>query len=224
MTGMGGSPAVFCSYGTRQGFVLAMADILILAAHPDLAHSRVTRSVMRQAEALLESCSIALHDLYALYPDYDIDVAREQQALAAARVVVWVHPIHWYAMPPLMKLWLDEVFTFGWAYGPGGQALHGKALWLVTSTGGGEDAYQDSGHHGHAFEAFLLPYVQTARLTAMCWMPPLVLHAAHRASDEVLLAHAAAFASGLKAALDYTAPEDVRAAVVLAGDRPEVEG
>ena len=39
-------------------------------------------------------------------------------------------------MPPLMKLWVDDVLTFGWAYGPGGTALNGKDLWLVASTGG----------------------------------------------------------------------------------------
>ncbi len=63
---------------------------------------------------------VEVRDLYALYPDYLIDVAAEQAALAPARLVVWQHPIHWYGMPPLMKLWLDEVFAFGWAYGPGG--------------------------------------------------------------------------------------------------------
>ena len=76
---------------------------------------------------------LEVRDLYALYPDYLIDVAAEQAALAAARLVVWQHPIHWYGMPPLMKLWLDEVLAFGWAYGPGGTALRGKDLWLVAT-------------------------------------------------------------------------------------------
>ena len=39
-------------------------------------------------------------------------------------------------LTPLLKLWVDEVFAFRWAYGPGGRALVGKDLWLVTSTGG----------------------------------------------------------------------------------------
>jgi glutathione-regulated potassium-efflux system ancillary protein KefF len=100
-----------------------MRDILVIAAHPHRAHSRVTAALMAQAEA---HPRVVLHDLYRRYPDYTIDVAAEQAALAAARLVVWLHPTHWYAMPALMKLWLDEVFAFGWAYGPGGQALAGR--------------------------------------------------------------------------------------------------
>ena len=42
-------------------------------------------------------------------------------------------------MPPLQKLWLDEVLRYGWAYGPEGTALRGKDVWLVASTGGPAD-------------------------------------------------------------------------------------
>jgi glutathione-regulated potassium-efflux system ancillary protein KefF len=100
-------------------------------------------------------------------------------------------------MPPLMKLWLDEVFSFGWAYGPGGSALRGKDLWLVTSTGGDEAAYHPAGHNRHFLDDFLLPYEQTAALTGMRWLPPMVLHAAHRIADADLAAHAGVFADRL---------------------------
>jgi len=142
-------------------------------------------------------------DLYARYPDYDIDVAAEQSLLARAGLVVWLHPIHWYAMPALMKLWLDEVFAFRWAYGPGGDALHGKDLWLVTSTGGTEDAYRPDGHNRYFFDAFLPPYEQTAALAGMRWLPPLVLHGAHRAGDAAVQAHAAVFADRLASYPDW---------------------
>jgi glutathione-regulated potassium-efflux system ancillary protein KefF len=90
-----------------------------------------------------------------------------------------------------MKLWQDEVLGFGWAYGPGGRALRGKALWLVSSTGGAAEAYRPEGTHRHVLDDFLLPYRQTATLTGMRWLPPLVLHGAHRADDAALQSHAA---------------------------------
>ncbi|MGD9834698.1 MAG: NAD(P)H-dependent oxidoreductase, partial [Piscinibacter sp.] len=98
------------------------AEVLVLVAHPQMEQSRVNRAMMRAAGALAaaQPQRVEVRDLYALYPDYDIDTAAERARLAAARLVVWQHPVHWYAMPPLMKLWLDEVLTFGWAYGPGG--------------------------------------------------------------------------------------------------------
>jgi glutathione-regulated potassium-efflux system ancillary protein KefF len=174
-----------------------MSDILILAAHPQQAHSRVTRTLM----AALQNAAVpgvALRDLYALYPDYVVDVEAEQAALQTARLVVWLHPVHWYSMPPLMKLWLDEVFSFGWAYGPGGHALRGKDLWLVTSTGGPEESYRPDGYNRYFFDAFLHPYEQTAALVGMRWLPPLLLHGAHKVSDADLASHAALFVQRLR--------------------------
>lgn len=173
-----------------------MADILILAAHPTLEHSRVTRALMQAVPR--EAGRIELRDLYARYPDYYIDVAAEQAALQAAKLVVWLHPVHWYSMPPLMKLWLDEVFAFGWAYGPGGEALRGKHLWLVASTGGPEASYRPDGYNRYFFDAFLHPYEQTAALVGMVWLPPLVLHGAHRADEAHIAAHAQTFVEKLR--------------------------
>ena len=173
-----------------------MADILILAAHPTLEHSRVTRALMQAAQ--VETPRVALRDLYALYPDYYIDVAAEQAALADAQLVVWLHPVHWYSMPPLMKLWLDEVFAFGWAYGPGGSALRGKHLWLAASTGGPEQSYRPDGYNRYFFDAFMHPYEQTAALAGMLWLPPLVLHGAHRADDAAIAGQARTFVEKLR--------------------------
>ena len=195
-----------------------MADILVIAAHPQLAHSRVTRTLM-QAAAQADPARVAVRDLYALYPDYDIDVPAEQVELLPARLVVWLHPVHWYSMPPLMKLWLDEVFAFGWAYGPGGVALRGKDLWLAASTGGPDESYRPEGYNRYFFDAFLHPYEQTAALAHMRWLPPLVLHGAHRVDEAALAAHAELFADRLRswphwpelADLEPAAPCDVPA-------------
>jgi glutathione-regulated potassium-efflux system ancillary protein KefF len=195
-----------------------MAQILVIAAHPQLDHSRATRTLM-QAAARLDPARVAVRDLYALYPDYFIDVSAEQALLAQAQLLVWLHPVHWYSMPPLLKLWLDEVFTFGWAYGPGGRALVGKQLWLAASTGGPEASYQPDGYNRYFFDAFMHPNEQTAALCGMRWLPPLVLHGAHRADQAALDAHAAVFAHRLQTwpawpeldELDDTLPCDVPA-------------
>ncbi|MEP7282286.1 MAG: NAD(P)H-dependent oxidoreductase [Rubrivivax sp.] len=172
-----------------------MAEIVVLVAHPQIQQSRVTRALMRRAAAL--GPAVDVRDLYALYPDYWIDVDTEQAALRDARLLVWLHPVHWYGMPPLMKLWLDEVFTFGWAYGPGGDALRGRDLWLAASTGDAQDSYGPHGYNRHFFDAFLPPYEQSAALCGLRWLPPLVLHGAHRADEAEIEAHASVFADRL---------------------------
>jgi len=173
-----------------------MADVLVLAAHPNLENSRVNRELMRAARALGER-HVEVRELYALYPDYLIDIEAEQAALAQARLVVWQHPIHWYSMPALMKLWLDEALSFGWAYGPGGTALKGKDLWLVASTGGPQDSYRPDSYNRYFFDAFLPPYEQTAELCGMRFVPPLVLHGAHRVTEAELESHSRLYTSRL---------------------------
>ncbi|HSI58782.1 MAG TPA: NAD(P)H-dependent oxidoreductase [Ideonella sp.] len=179
-----------------------MAQILVLTAHPQLEHSRINRTLQRAARKLPPD-RIEVRDLYALYPDYLIDIEAEQRELAQAQLVVWQHPLHWYGMPPLMKLWLDEVFAFGWAYGPGGGQLHGKDLWLVVSTGGNEDAYRPAGHNRHFIDAFFTPYEQTAALAGMRYLPPLVMHGAHQVSDAAIQAHAELYGQRLASYPDW---------------------
>jgi glutathione-regulated potassium-efflux system ancillary protein KefF len=204
-----------------------MAEILVIAAHPEVEHSRVNRALLHALQGPpLGAARVELRDLYALYPDYLIDGAAEQAALAQARLLVWLHPVHWYSMPPLLKLWLDEVFAFGWAYGPGGRALAGKDLWLVASTGGPEASYHPSGYNRYFFDAFLPPYEQTAALTGMRWLPPLVLHGAHRVGEAALAEHVRTFVERLASWPRWPELQDLQAATnceVPADARPALE-
>lgn len=178
---------------TTEG--LSSSSVLVLAAHPRWRDSRVNSRLLAAARQVAQ---VRVQDLYASYPDYDIDVPAEQAAAASARLLVLLHPVQWYSMPALLKLWLDEVLTYGWAYGPGGTALQGKDLWLVATTGGAESSYHPQGYNRYFFDAFLPPYEQTAVLCGMRFLPPLVLHGAHRAGEKAVAQHVAVFTDRLR--------------------------
>jgi glutathione-regulated potassium-efflux system ancillary protein KefF len=186
------------------------SDVLVISAHPQLEISRVNRALQRAARGVAR---VEVRDLYALYPDYLIDIAIEQAALARAQLVVWLHPIHWYHMPPLMKLWMDEVLAFGWAYGPQGNALRGKDLWLVASTGGPEDSYQPTSYNRYHFDAFVPPYEQSATLCGMRFLPPMLIHGAHRIGPHELAEHAALLAERLQTYPQWPELENMDACV-----------
>jgi glutathione-regulated potassium-efflux system ancillary protein KefF len=158
--------------------------IRVLVAHPYPDRSRANRAFMRAIEGLdgVELCS-----LYDRYPDFSIDVEREQEALVAAKAVVWQHPIYWYSVPALLKLWFERVLALGFAFGPGGTQLQGKHCLWVTTTGAHAEAYAPGAMHGHRFEAFVPMVSQTARFCGMHWHEPIILHGAHRISDEELV-------------------------------------
>ncbi len=169
--------------------------IYVVAAHPHWSTSRVNAAVLRAVRA---QAGTLVNDLYASYPDYDIDVELEQARLAAARLVVLQFPVHWYSVPPLLKLWLDAVLTLGWAYGRSGTALQGKDLWLVASTGGPQQAYAADGYNQRPIDDYLLPLRQVARLCGMRWLPPLVLHGANGVSQARIAEYATQVAERLR--------------------------
>jgi glutathione-regulated potassium-efflux system ancillary protein KefF len=199
-------------------------SIYVIAAHPDWRNSKINRRLFAQAQTA--NPRVVVNDLYGSYPDYFIDIATEQRRLAAAKLVVLLHPIHWYSMPALQKLWLDEVLTFGWAYGrPEGQpsALHGKDLWLVATTGGSESAYHPQGYNRYFFDAFLPPYEQTATLCGMRFLPPLLLHGAHARPEAEVDAHIAVFGARLQSYPHWPELDDLDACptcIVPTTERP----
>jgi glutathione-regulated potassium-efflux system ancillary protein KefF len=174
------------------------ARVVVIYAHAEPQRSRVNRLLADAARALP---GVVVQDLYATYPDFYIDAASEQALLADAQLVVLLHPIRWYAMPSLLKEWIDVVFEAGWAYGQGATGLKDKACLLAVTTGGSEAAYSSDGIHGRPFADFLPPYEQTARLCGMQWQTPLVLHGAHHASEQDIAAHVDQFRLRLAAFL-----------------------
>jgi glutathione-regulated potassium-efflux system ancillary protein KefF len=157
--------------------------ILVILAHPYPSRSRACAALV---EAVRSMGDLEVRSLYDLYPDFDVDRAAEQAALARASLVVWLHPIFWYTVPALMKHWMDDVLVRGFAYGPEGSKLAGKDLLWVPATGGDDAAYSAAGRHNHAFSAFTPGIEQSARYCGMNWLEPFVLHGAHEISDEAL--------------------------------------
>lgn len=173
------------------------SSVLVVLAHPAWHRSRVHRRLAQAARALAPAHPVEVCDLHGLYPDYAIDARAEQERLLRADLIVWQHPIHWYGMPALMKLWVDDVLAHGWAYGHGGTALRGKSLWLVTSTGAPAQAWHPQGYNRRPFADFLPPYEQIAALCGLRFLPPWVLHGAAQIDDATLDHHAQDYAHRL---------------------------
>jgi putative NADPH-quinone reductase len=100
------------------------------ASESAISESAISESAASDGEN--SQVKITINQVYSEYPDGVINVAREQQLLEAHDRIVFQHPFLWYSVPALMKQWMDDVLTYGWAYGPGGTALHGKDWVSVT--------------------------------------------------------------------------------------------
>jgi glutathione-regulated potassium-efflux system ancillary protein KefF len=168
--------------------------ILVIYAHP---HPRRSIAGAALLGAVRDLDGLTVHSLYDRYADFAIDADAERERLSKVRLVIWQHPLYWYGVHALMKLWLEEVLVRGWAYGDGGTALAGKDCLWVASTGATSDAYSPGGKHAHAFEAFQPAVEQTARFCSMNWLPPIIVHGAHLVGHDVLESHASAYRARL---------------------------
>ncbi len=189
----------------------ARRRILVLFAHPSLARSEANAPMLAAAQAL---DGVSCVDLYAEYPAFEIDIEREQRRLLDHDVVCFQHPLYWYSTPAILKEWQDLVLEHGFAYGPGGTALHGKLFFCACTAGGPEPAYRADGYNHFTIRQLLQPLEQTAYLCGMTYLPPLALFGARAAvRDGRLNAHVADWVRLLAALRDGRL--DIHAAAAL---------
>lgn len=155
--------------------------ILVLFAHPALGRSEVNADMAQAANA---TEGVTLVDLYAEYPTFEIDIDREQKRLLDHDVVIFQHPLYWYSTPAILKEWQDLVLEYGFAYGAGGDVLHGKIFFSALTAGGDQEAYQKTGQNLFTIRELLQPLEQTANLCQMIYLPPFVLFKARSAREE----------------------------------------
>lgn len=151
--------------------------ILILFFHPLFEKSSANKILVRN---IPKSENITFHDVYEEYPNFDIDIKREQLLLSHHDIIIWQHPIYWYNCPALMKQWIDMVLVYGWAYGKDGKALENKPIFQVITTGGKKESYCKAGYNGNKISSFLKPFNQTAKTCNMEYLPPFVVHGTYK--------------------------------------------
>ncbi len=164
-----------------------MKNILILFAHPAYHKSKINKKLIETVENME---GVTVNNLYNNYPDFFIDVKKEQKLLVEHDVIVWHHPFYWYSAPAIIKEWMDLVLEHGFAYGKHGKELEGKMAFSVISTGGKKDVYCKEGLNHYTINQFLAPFHQSALLCGMKYFPPFVVHDSHTIKDDVISEHA----------------------------------
>jgi putative NADPH-quinone reductase len=156
---------------------------LLLLTHPDLAVSRANRALFAGLNALP---GLEVAELYALYPNEQINVAVERERLLRAGRLVLQFPLYWYSTPPLLKRWQDAVLTPLFYQEPDIAALTaGLPVLAATTTGGPSASYQPDGTAG-TIEALFAPLKATARKCGWLWQEPFALHDVRNLDDAAL--------------------------------------
>lgn len=151
-----------------------MKNTLIIIAHPNYKNSTANKIIV---DSLIDNIkNYDVHNLSELYPNFNIDIKKEQDALVKADHIIFQFPFYWYSVPPILKQWIDIVLTYGFAYGEGGDKLKGKSFIVSTTTGTPLEAYKSDGANKYTMEEFLYPIKQTAKLCLMNYIAPVYSH------------------------------------------------
>lgn len=133
---------------------------LIIVTHPHIEKSLVSKRWIAELNKHPEKYYV--HELYKAYPDGKIDVEKEQRLIESFDRIVFQFPFYWFNCPPLLKQWLDEVLTYGWAYGSkSGYKVGRKKIGLAISAGIAEADYRPGAKYKYTMETLTTPFELT---------------------------------------------------------------
>lgn len=148
---------------------------LVIVSHPYPDQSHAIKTL---ANSALDIKDVTVRNLDNLYGSdvTAIDVAAEQAAYEGMDRIVFMFPIHWFNLTPMLKAYLNEVWTYGWAFGPDGDALKGKEMLVVTTAGASAHMYSKQGLVECTLEEVLTPMKASALYVGMTYLAPLYFY------------------------------------------------
>ncbi|WP_027385775.1 NAD(P)H-dependent oxidoreductase [Chryseobacterium gregarium] len=148
--------------------------VLLILGHPDIEKSLANKTIIENLKD--SSLELEIRDLSKLYPDFNINVKAEQEALLKHQTVIFQYPLYWYNMPAILKHWFDQVFEYQFAYGSQGDKLKGKHFIPSFTVGAPESEYHTLGEHHFRVYEFCKNMQQTAYYARMKYVDPFYFH------------------------------------------------
>lgn len=118
-----------------------MKKTLVIFAHPYFEYSSANVDLIKVYE---NKNNIAFKDLYEEFPDFHIPTFRERKRIREYGRLIFHFPLIWFSIPPLLKLWIDEVFDMTWN-AQINHPLQNKDAIIIVTIGGREENYRKNG-------------------------------------------------------------------------------
>lgn len=172
---------------------------IVFFAHPNFEKSRLNKSLIQEVSKYPE---IKVKNLYESYGkltfDSHINPKEDQKLIENNDKIIIQFPFQWYSTPPLLKQWIDDVFSSGWAYAIDNPKTAGKQLLVAITTLGQSKDYAPSGYNNYYVSEFLNQFIQTAKLCKMTFSGAFFVHGARVITEAELVTKAKEYIAFIK--------------------------
>lgn len=172
-----------------------MKNTLVVFAHPYLEHSN---SNVELINFYVRHQHFTLRDLYEEYPDFHIAAFRERKRLRNYERIIFQFPIIWFSIPPLLRLWIDEVFDREWLKEGVENPLEGKEVFIVVTTGGKERSFSKEGTYKYTIDELISGLIVSLNVFNAEIKNIKVVYEANKLSKKEIILHKREFAELLE--------------------------
>lgn len=158
---------------------------LVIVSHP---YPEASNSIKALENTIQGLSHVTVRNLESRYGNdiTQFDVAAEQAAYHEAERVVFMFPVHWFNLTPMLKAYMNAVWNYGWAFGPNGVALKGKEMLVITTAGATAFTYSKEGIINSSMDEVLTPLKASALYVGMSYADPIAFYEAMNPSAEKL--------------------------------------
>lgn len=159
-----------------------MKKTLVIFAHPYFEYST---SSVELIKVYNDVENLTFKDLYEEFPDFHIATFRERKRIREYERLVFHFPLIWFSIPPLLKLWIDEVFDMTWTMKTD-HPLQNKDAVIIVTIGGKEENYTEGGMYETTIEELLKSLTLSLKVNQIDVKELITIHNADDSTKEVL--------------------------------------
>lgn len=163
-----------------------MKKTLVLFAHPYLEHSK---SNVELVNFYVRHQHYDFRDLYEEFPDFHIPAFRERKRIRDYERIIFHFPLIWFGIPPLLKLYIDEVFDIKWMLERKENPLQGKEAVILVTAGSKEENFGKKGIYEYTIEEMISGLLITLKTNKINITDFLCIYDAENLSKKDIINH-----------------------------------
>lgn len=172
-----------------------MKNTLVLFAHPYLEFASNNKELTNFYE---RHQHFTFRDLYEEYPEFHIAAFKERKRIFEYDRFIFHFPIIWFGMPPLLRLWMDEVVDSRWMNEDQANPFEGKDVYFLITTRNKESTFGRESKTYYTIEELISSLIATMKLFGATIHEPYVVYESENLNKKEIVLHKQHFAEILK--------------------------